>query len=157
MTNNIRVTILAVALGVTAGIGTAVVLISNGMMIGGLAGAATNSNVDFLFWSVILPHGILELSAICIAGGAGLLIARAIYAPGDLSRRDALKLAGNEAAQLLAGVAVMLVLAGLIEGFITPTALPPAFKMAFALLTGVFMTAYLFAKPRAAASKTVGQ
>ncbi len=149
MTNNIKVTIMAVAFGVTGGVGTAYALISNGLMLGGLAGAATNSNVDFLFWSVILPHGILELSAICIAGGAGLLIARAIYAPGDLARRDALKLAGNEAAQLLAGVAAMLVLAGLIEGYITPTALPPALKMAFALLTGVFMTAYLFARPRA--------
>ncbi len=151
MTNNIRVTIMAVALGVTAGVGTATVLISNGLMLGGLAGAATNSHVDFLFWSVILPHGILELSAICIAGGAGLLIARAIYAPGDLARRDALKLAGNEAAQLLAGVAVMLILAGLIEGFITPTSLPPAFKMAFAILTGALMTAYLCAKPRVSA------
>ncbi len=149
-TNNIRVTVMAVGLGVTGGIGTAFVLIQNGLMIGGLAGAATNSNVDFLFWSVILPHGVLELTAICIAGGAGLLIARALYAPGDLMRRDALKLAGNEAAQLLAGVAAMLLLAGFIEGFITPTALPPAFKMAFALLTLVFMTAYLAAKPRAA-------
>ncbi len=149
MTNNIRVTIMAVGLGVTAGIGTAIVLISNGMMIGGLAGAATNANVDYLFWSVILPHGVLELSAICIAGGAGMLIARAIYAPGDLPRSDALKLAGNEAAQLLAGVAAMLILAGLIEGFLTPSTLPPAFKLAFAALTGVFMTAYLMAKPRA--------
>ncbi|HEX8464321.1 MAG TPA: stage II sporulation protein M [Abditibacterium sp.] len=148
MTNNIRVTILAVGLGVTAGIGTAFVLLQNGMMVGGLAGAATNANVDFLFWSVILPHGILELSAICIAGGAGLVLARAIYAPGDLPRRDALKIAGSEAMQLLAGVALMLVIAGLIEGFITPTTLPPSVKMAFAVLTGVLMTAYLFAKPR---------
>jgi uncharacterized membrane protein SpoIIM required for sporulation len=150
MTNNIRVTIMAVGLGVTAGIGTALVLLQNGMMIGSLAAVATNSHVDFLFWSVILPHGILELTAICIAGGAGLIIAKAIYAPGDLPRRDSLKIAGTEAAQLLAGVAAMLVLAGLIEGFITPTSLPPSFKMAFALLTGVFMTAYLFVKPRQA-------
>lgn len=157
MTNNIRVTITAVALGVTAGLGTAYVLIANGLMLGGLAGAATNSNVDFLFWSVILPHGILELSAICISGGAGFVIARALFAPGDLARRDALKLAGNEAAQLLAGVALMLILAGLIEGFITPTTLPPAFKMAFALLTGVFMTAWLCARPRAASRRNVGQ
>lgn len=151
MTNNIRVTIMAVALGVTAGLGTAMVLISNGLMLGGLAGAATNANVDYLFWSVILPHGILELTAICIAGGAGLVLARAIYAPGDLPRRDALRLAGAEAVQLLAGVAMMLVLAGLIEGFITPTTLPPNFKLGFAALTGVLMAAYLCARPRVAA------
>ncbi|MBW3635656.1 MAG: stage II sporulation protein M [Armatimonadetes bacterium] len=148
MTNNIRVTIMAVALGVTAGLGTALVLMANGLMIGGLAGAATNANVDYLFWSVILPHGVLELTAICIAGGAGLLLARAIYAPGDLPRRDALRLAGGEAVQLLAGVAMMLILAGLIEGFITPTTLPPGFKLGFAALTGVLMVAYLCVRPK---------
>ncbi|RYG59122.1 stage II sporulation protein M [bacterium] len=150
MTNNVRVTIMAVGLGVTAGIGTGYVLIMNGLMLGGLAGVATNYSVDYLFWSVILPHGILELTAICIAGGAGLVIARAIYAPGDLPRRDALRIAGGEAGQLLAGVAAMLVLAGFIEGFITPTTLPPGVKIGFALLTGVFMSAYLMVRPKTA-------
>lgn len=149
MTNNIRVSIMAVALGVTAGIGTGLVLISNGMMIGSLAAVASNNNVDYLFWSVILPHGILELSAIAIAGGAGFVLARAIYAPGDLPRSDALKIAGSEAAQLLIGVAAMLVIAGLIEGFITPADISPDFKMGFAALTGLAMAAYLFVKPRA--------
>ena len=153
MTNNIRVSMLAVALGVTAGIGTGLVLIQNGMMIGSLAAVATNNNVDYLFWSVILPHGILELSAIAIAGGAGFVLARAIYAPGDLPRRDALKIAGGEAAQLLVGVAAMLIVAGLIEGFITPTELSPDLKMAFAALTGLAMTAYLLVKPRAKLAK----
>ncbi len=149
MINNIKVSIMAVALGVTAGLGTGYVLISNGMMLGSLAAVATNNNVDYLFWSVILPHGILELTAIAIAGGAGFVLARAIYAPGDLPRRDALKIAGGEAAQLLAGVAAMLVVAGLIEGFITPADIPPAMKMGFAALTGLAMTVYLGVKPRA--------
>ncbi len=148
MTNNIKVTIMAVALGVTAGIGTAAVLISNGILLGALAGVASNANVDFLFWAVILPHGILELSAIAIAGGAGLLLARAIYAPGDLPRRDALKLAGGEAGKLLAGVALMLVCAGLIEGFFTPAPLPPFFKITFALGTACCLIVYLSLKPR---------
>ena len=148
MTNNIRVSMMAVALGVTAGLGTGLVLIQNGLMIGSLAAVATNNNVDFLFWSVILPHGILELSAIAIAGGAGFVLARAIYAPGDLPRRDALKIAGGEAAQLLVGVAAMLVVAGLIEGFITPADISPNFKMAFAALTGLALAAYLLVKPR---------
>jgi len=147
MTNNIRVTIMAVALGITAGLGTAFVLISNGMMIGGLAGVATNEHVDLLFWAVILPHGILELSAIAIAGGAGLVLARAIYAPGDLTRGDAVRLAGQEAVQLLVGVALMLVVAGLIEGFITPQPIDPLLKIAFALLTGIGMIVYLSLRP----------
>ncbi len=148
MINNIRVSLLAVALGMTAGIGTFFVLMQNGLMIGALAGAATNFKADLLFWAVILPHGILELTAICIAGGAGLVLARAIYAPGDLPRRDALKIAGGEAARLLAGVAMMLVIAGLIEGFITPQPLVPLLKLAFSLLTGVLLVSYLNNKPR---------
>lgn len=148
MTNNIRVSILALALGLTAGVGTTYVLISNGLMVGALAGVATNARVDTLFWAVILPHGILELTAICIAGGAGLLLARAMWAPGILSRGDALKGAGVEAAQLLVGVALMLVIAGLIEGFITPLPLAPGLKIGFALTTGVAMVAYLSARPR---------
>lgn len=148
MTNNIRVTIMALAMGITAGIGTGLMLIQNGVLIGGLAGVATNENVDLLFWAVILPHGVLELTAICIAGGAGLLLARAIYAPGDLPRRDALRLAGTEAARLIVGVTLMLVVAGLIEGFITPLPLPPQAKLAFAAATGVLMLLYLAARPR---------
>lgn len=146
MTNNIRVTIMAVALGVTAGIGTGYVLISNGIMVGALAAVATNVHVDELFWAVILPHGVLELTAICIAGGAGLLLAKAIYAPGLLPRRDALRVAGNEAGQLLIGVAGMLVIAGLIEGFITPLPIVPLLKIAFGVCTGIGLTAYLSLK-----------
>lgn len=150
MTNNIRVTIMAVALGVTAGVGTAVVLFMNGLLIGGLAGVASAVQADQLFWAVILPHGVLELLAISIAGGAGLLIGRALWAPGDLPRRDALKLAGIEAAQLLAGVAVMLVVAGLIEGFFTPLPLSPLLKLAFSAGTAVALLLYLV--PRRARS-----
>jgi uncharacterized membrane protein SpoIIM required for sporulation len=153
MTNNIRVSFGALALGVTAGIGTAWMLIQNGLLIGGLAGVATNEQVDLLFWAVILPHGILELTAICIAGGAGLILARAIYAPGDLPRRDAIRLAGTEAARLIIGVTLMLIVAGIIEGFITPLPLPPLLKIGFALLTGVLMLLYLAARPRQSTSR----
>ncbi|MDQ3814235.1 MAG: stage II sporulation protein M [Armatimonadota bacterium] len=148
MTNNIRVTIMAVALGVTMGLGTALLLIQNGLLLGGLSGVATNERVDLLFWAVILPHGILELSAIAIAGGAGFLLARALYAPGDLPRRDAIMIAGGEAARLIVGVALLLVIAGLIEGFITPQPFDPLLKIAFALLTGVGLILYLNHRPR---------
>lgn len=149
MTHNIEVSALALAMGITAGLGTAFFMIQNGLLLGALAGAATNYNTDLLFWSVILPHGILELTAICIAGGAGFVLARAIYAPGDLPRRDALKLAGTEAGMLLMGVVLFLVCAGLIEGFLTPSPLPPMLKLAFAAMTGVVMVAYLNLRPPA--------
>ena len=147
-TNNIQVSIMAAAMGLTAGIGTAYALIQNGLMIGGLAGVASNEHVDLLFWSVILPHGVLELTAICIAGGAGFCLARAIYAPGELMRADALKIAGFEAAKLLIGVVLLLVIAGFIEGYITPLPLPPELKLVFAALTGVALVAYLSLKPK---------
>ncbi len=143
MTHNIEVSALALALGVTAGIGTVFALVGNGLLLGALAGVATNYHTDLLFWAVILPHGVLELTAISIAGGAGFVLARAIYAPGDLPRRDALKLAGNEAGQLLMGVVLFLVFAGLIEGFLTPTPLPPVAKLTFAAMSGAIMLGYL--------------
>lgn len=142
MTNNIHVTMYAVALGVTMGLGTAFVLIQNGLLIGGLSAVATMSHVDLLFWAVILPHGIIELTSICIAGGAGFLLAKALYAPGDLPRRDALKLAGIEAARLMVGVAFLLVIAGTIEGFITPQPFNPLLKITFSLLTAMWLLLY---------------
>jgi uncharacterized membrane protein SpoIIM required for sporulation len=92
---------------------------------------------------VILPHGILELTAISIAGGAGFLLAKALFAPGALLRSDALRLAGKEAVLLLCGVAMMLVVAGTIEGFITPLPFPAYSKLAFAMLTAIGLVAYL--------------
>lgn len=148
MTNNIRVCIMSVGLGITGGIGTSYVLVGNGMMVGSLAAVASNENVDYLFWSVILPHGIIELTAIAISGGAGFVLARALFAPGELPRRDALRIAGGDAAQLMLGVAAMLVVAGLIEGFITPSTLPPTFKMCFASLTALLLIVYFSLRPR---------
>ena len=149
MVNNIKVSVRAAAYGVTMGIGTTVILAINGLLIGGLSGMATEYNVDLLFWAVILPHGIIELLAISVAGGAGLKLASAIYAPGELPRRDALRLAGGEAIQLVVGVAMMLVVAGIIEGFLTPLPLPPLLKIGFALGTAVALIFYLNARKKA--------
>lgn len=143
MVNNIKVSVRAAAYGVSMGLGTALVLITNGLLLGGLSGMATVYHVDLLYWAVILPHGIIELTAISIAGGAGLKLASALYAPGHLPRRDALRLAGTEAIQLVVGVAMLLVVAGIIEGFLTPLPLPPLLKIAFALGTAVALIAYL--------------
>lgn len=143
MINNILVSMRAVAMGLTFGVGTLVVLVYNGLMLGALAGMATSEHVALQFWSLIVPHGVLELPAIAIAGGAGLLLAQALFAPGDLPRRDALRLQGLEAARLMAGVAFLLVIAGTIEGFLTPAPLPPWFKIWFAVLASIGLVLYL--------------
>jgi uncharacterized membrane protein SpoIIM required for sporulation len=86
---------------------------------------------------------VIELSCIFIAGGAGMMLGLAILIPGDLSRADALKARGLEAVRLIAGCAVLLVIAGIIEGFISPAPIHPAFKFGTAALTGLALYSYL--------------
>lgn len=136
MTHNIAIGFTAFAGGVLLGVPSLYAMIQNGMMLGILGEAMTRPGTALVFWSLILPHGIVELSAIFIMGGAGFLIASALLAPGSRSRRDALIERGRLAVLLTLGGAAMLVVAGLIEGFITPPkAIPPAVKLLFALAT----------------------
>ena len=138
MTNNIRVSIMALAFGITAGIGTAWILFYNGMIVGALAAYVASTGVPrntLIFWSLILPHGVPELAAIFLSGACGLMIGRAMIAPGNYTRKDAVIKSAREAVHLVPGIAVILVIAGLIEGFFTPLGVPPGFKLGFALLT----------------------
>lgn len=143
MTNNIHVSFGAFAAGGTAGIGTAGVLFYNGILLGDLAAIFQRHGLSEGFWALILPHGVIELTAIMIAGAAGFLIARALVAPGDMGRRAALGLYGREAVELAIGCALLLVPAGIIEGFITPQpGLPPAAKIGIGFFTGVLLILY---------------
>lgn len=145
MTNNIRVCFFAFALGVTMGLGTGVILFYNGLMIGVLAAYFHQAGADLAiaFWALILPHGVIELTAIFIAGAAGLLLGAALLAPGDLTRRQALRRRGAEAVRLAVGTVPLLVLAGLVEGFVTPQGfLPAGAKIVFAGMTAVGLVAY---------------
>jgi uncharacterized membrane protein SpoIIM required for sporulation len=94
-------------------------------------------------WSFVAPHGVLELPAIFIAGGAGFRIAQGLLFPGVLPRRDSLARAGFEAVQLLVGTIPILIIAGLIEGFVSPTNLPVALKFSMAAALFVLLNAYL--------------
>jgi uncharacterized membrane protein SpoIIM required for sporulation len=144
MTNNIQVSFGAFASGGTAGIGTAGVLFYNGVLLGDLAAIFARHHLSEGFWALILPHGVIELTAIFIAGAAGFLIARALIAPGDMGRRAALACYGREAVELAIGCAILLVPAGLIEGFITPQpGIPAGAKIGIGALTGLFLLAYL--------------
>ncbi|MBM3460971.1 MAG: stage II sporulation protein M [Armatimonadetes bacterium] len=121
MTNNIRVAINAFALGTLACLGSLYIMGYNGVMMGAVAVAVNQRGTDLNFWSFVVPHGSLEIPAILISGAAGMIIGYAFIAPGRLYRRDAVKLAARRAVSLLFGVVVLLVVAGLVEGFFSPS------------------------------------
>jgi uncharacterized membrane protein SpoIIM required for sporulation len=145
-THNIQVAFLAFALGITAGIGTAIMLFGNGVLLGALAWVYASKGMAGWFWAWILPHAIPEVSAICIAGAAGFVIARGLVAPKGLSRRQAVRKEAVTAVKLLLGTLALFVLAGFIEGTISqihPPRLSVAFKITFALVVGAGVYAYL--------------
>ncbi len=141
--NNIRVAILAFTAGITAGIGTFWILLTNGTMLGGLTALVMNHGETAVqYWSLILPHGVLELTAIFISGGAGLSLGKALLIPGEYSRGNALVRSATKAASLIPGIALLLILAGAIEGFFTPLPIDAVHKLWFAFLTFVLLAAY---------------
>jgi len=142
MINNIKVGIFAFALGFTWGVGTMLVLFNNGLMVGVLGAIYAHEGYGLDFWSLILPHGVLELTAIFICGGAGLVLAQALVKPGEYTRRDALPVQGRIAVKLVIGTIPLFVGAALIEGFITPSMLPHYFKLAFAVATLIALFFY---------------
>lgn len=144
MTNNIRVALLAFAGGVLFGLATFFVLAYNGLIIGAVAGACQAYGLSLRLWSFVAPHGVIELTVIFIAGGAGLRLGYALLKPGLLSRRESLIVAARQVVRLLFGCVPLLVIAGTIEGFISPSSLLPAAKIAVGLATGVVLYGYLF-------------
>ena len=134
MINNLKVSFNVVAGGITAGILTVYILVYNGLLIGSVGTLVGQHNLAYPFWAFVWPHGALELPAIFFAGAAGLLIAKALLFPGKYRRIDALKVYGSQAAQLVFGVVVMLVIAGIIEGFFSPN---PLFPDSFKYLVGI--------------------
>lgn len=141
--NNVRVALLAFALGITLGLGTVVVLVQNGVLIGALAGAATALGGGPRFWSLVLPHGFLELTAIVIAAGAGLRIGWSVVEPGDRRRRTALAEESKDAILVVVGVVPAFLLAAAIEGLITGVTGAPAFEVALGALVAVVYIAWL--------------
>ena len=150
-TNNIRVSFLAYGAGVTAGVGTIYVLILNGLLLGSITGLTAHYDIGFELWTFVIGHGVIELSAIFIAGGSGLMLGWAIVQPGLLRRRDALVIAAKKAVRLLLGCVPILIIAGLIEGFISPYETVPVLVMwGVGLGTGLVLYAYLLLAGRGA-------
>lgn len=145
MTNNLAVSFAACATGILAGLGTFYMMAFNGLMLATVAGACQRAGLGLSLWSFVAPHGSLELPAIMIAGGAGFILARGVLQPGLLSRRDSLARAGGQAVRLLLGVIPMLVIAGVIEAFVSPTDLPVPLKFTIGGGLFVLLLVYLLA------------
>ncbi|MEO0649927.1 MAG: stage II sporulation protein M [Planctomycetota bacterium] len=141
--NNVRVALLCFAGGVLAGVGSLLLLAFNGVSLGvGFATFANRGVLDVILMFVI-SHGAIELMAIAIAGGAGFWMGSAVWFPGRAPRRVALAERAREAVALVLGVIGLLVIAGLVEGFISPSRLPEAVKIVAALAALAWLTAYL--------------
>jgi uncharacterized membrane protein SpoIIM required for sporulation len=121
MANNIRVTLLAFVLGITWGLLTAFVIVQNGIILGAVAGLALEAGNWRLFLAAIIAHGVIELTCIVIGGGTGLALARSMLRPGHLTRREALGVEARSAALIVMGTIPWLVLAGVVEGFVSRT------------------------------------
>ena len=143
LTHNIQVTIYTFAFGAFFGVGTLLYLAFNGANIASVLALTYRAGFGNDLLTFMAAHGVIELSCVFMAGGAGLLIGSAMIMPGDLSRAEAIKKNGKAAVRLMVGVATLLVLAGLIEGFISPAPINPRIKFSIAAITGITLYSYL--------------
>ncbi|MEO8396922.1 MAG: stage II sporulation protein M [Chloroflexota bacterium] len=143
MSNNIRVALLAFAGGAAFGVFTIYILVTNGLMVGGVLGLAAHYGMGSSLITFIIGHGVIELSIIFIAGGAGLSLAWALLNPGLYTRRDALALEARRIVPLAVIAIPFLIVAGTIEGFISPVGSPFVLHALIGLGSGILMYAYL--------------
>ncbi len=145
MINNIQVAAGAFAGGMTLGALTIYVILFNGLMLGVLSAAFFNRGYLLSFWAMILPHGVIELTAIGLSAAAGLTLAGAVFFPKELSRSDALRVRGPRAMKLMFATLLLFVIAALIEGFLSTISakiIPEPYRLGFAALTGVLLFWY---------------
>lgn len=138
MTHNTRVSVLTLALGMTWGVGTVVSLFYNGVILGAVATDYVGDGQGLFLAGWILPHGSIELPAILIAGQAGLLLGATLLGRGSrLPLRARLRAVGPDLLTLIFGVAVLLIWAGLVEGFLSQyhaPVVPYAVKILFGVI-----------------------
>lgn len=152
LVNNMAVALTAFGMGLTAGLGTGVVLLFNGLHIGAILTLCFRADLGFRLLGFMVAHGFVEIAAILIAGQAGLILGAAIIAPGELSRADALRLRGRRALRLVLGTLPLFFAIGMVEGFVSPGQLFAGWlKLALGVTLVALLFAYLIKLGRAAA------
>jgi uncharacterized membrane protein SpoIIM required for sporulation len=143
MSNNIRIAILAFGGGVLLGLFSFYIMSFNGLHIGSVLGLAHHYGQGDELMNFIIGHGIIELSVIFMSGGAGLYLGWSLLNPGIHSRKDSLASAARTSVPIIISSIILLVMAGLIEGFISPTSLSFFEKASVGITSGIFMYGYL--------------
>ncbi len=144
MTNNLSVSFVTFAGGIAFGLGTLFLLYRNGMMLGVIGAACHQYGMSLALWSFVAPHGALELPAILIAGGGGFRLGYSMLFPGSLRWRDSVAAGGIEATRLVSGVIPMLIIAGTLEGFFSPSHAPESLKFGVGGLLFTLQLLWLF-------------
>jgi uncharacterized membrane protein SpoIIM required for sporulation len=152
-TNNIQVGFLSFAGGIAGCLFTAYILVSNGANLGWAGGLFAAAGQQPKFWGLILPHGLLELTAVFIAGAAGLRLGWTLIDPGDRTRGQALVDEGRRAVVLVVGLIGVFAVAGVIEGFVTGSRLPTSVRVGIGVATECAFAAYAVARGHAAAAR----
>ncbi|MGD2246971.1 MAG: stage II sporulation protein M [Candidatus Methanofastidiosia archaeon] len=142
--NNVQVGIMTYGTGIFLGLGTLFYLAINGIMLGVVTAFFAGHGMGIELLANILPHGILELTAIFICGGAGLLLGESVVNPGELPRSQSIGIKGREATQLVAGSVLLLAISGVIEGYFSfVETISIQVKLGFCVVPGVFLYVYL--------------
>ena len=157
MTNNLTVSFEAFAGGITFGLLTFFCLYSNGMLLGVIGTACHQYGMSLALWSFVAPHGSLELPAILIAGAAGFRLGYSMLFPGSLRWKDSIALGGIEATRLVSGVIPMLVVAGCLEGFFSPSHAPVGVKFTVGGVLFTLLLVWLFRPVKPAPALSISE
>jgi uncharacterized membrane protein SpoIIM required for sporulation len=142
LTHNTKVGFSAFALGIFCGIPTVFLMLMNGGLLGAFAAVHHARGVETEMWAWILVHGVTELTAIILCGGAGFMLGMAVLRPRYATRAQSLLIAGREALRIALGVVPMFILAGIIESYVRQSQLPVTARLIFACATAIFWASY---------------
>jgi uncharacterized membrane protein SpoIIM required for sporulation len=152
-TNNVQVGFFAFAGGVLLCLPTARVLVENGARLGEVAGLFASAGQSGRFWGLVLPHGLLELTGVFIAGAAGLMLGWSLIDPGDRTRGAALVQEGRRAIVIVIGLIAVFGAAGLIEGFVTGHVGSTVVRVGIGAVAETAFVLYVVKRGRAAARR----
>jgi len=141
--HNIGIAFECFAAGIFLGLGSVIVLLMNGIIIGAIVGFIAQTPSAMNLYSFIIGHGPFELTAICLSGAAGLRLGFGLIATGSRRRSESLRLAARDAVRLVVGAATLLVGAALTEGFFSPSGLPVVVKFIYGGCCAAFLVWYL--------------